>query len=442
MVRRRNGFTLIELLVVIAIIAILVGLLLPAVQQVRAAAARAQCQNNLKQIGIATLNYEAQFKSFPPQQGLWWTGWGCAPSMLLLVAPYMEGSQAMDLFNFTYSLATATQNAYGRGTQLKALICPSDPATANVTVTVATATGSTKLPTGVTNYYPSAGSTANQHETANSVAGPLNYTYNYTPLHATTIPASNTNANHIGYNGGALLKAITKSTIQSVTDGTSNTAMFSEHIRPGNYNVGGNTEHYDKSQVYIMATVNGHGSYFSKTYATSNGTTTYGSPTPPGANNLSGDAGFQPYVVAPIPPATEPTPATMFGPLVPVNQLAAANCVVTSGQTWHCNSYDYTQTVTAGGGAVVNYTGMYWYNGTSWYTWYQHTLPPNFFGYDCGASEGNLAHLAARSYHTGGVNVCFADGSVHFVINEISMTTWVALGTKAGGDVVDASQYQ
>src|SRR4051812_35881698 len=105
--KSRRGFTLIELLVVIAIIAVLIALLLPAVQAAREAARRAQCTNNLKQLGLALHNYASATNSFPPgnvtaRTGYTdaslsqWTGW--SPHAMLL--PYMEQTPLYNAANF------------------------------------------------------------------------------------------------------------------------------------------------------------------------------------------------------------------------------------------------------------------------------------------------------------------------------------------------------
>jgi prepilin-type processing-associated H-X9-DG protein len=67
---------------------------------------------------------------------------------------------------------------------------------------------------------------------------------------------------------------------------------------------------------------------------------------------------------------------------------------------------------------------------------YTHTVPPNYNGYDCGDTAITMGHIAARSYHTNGVNVVFADGSLHFISNTIDMTTWHSLGTREAGDPI------
>jgi prepilin-type N-terminal cleavage/methylation domain-containing protein len=154
---RRRAFTLIELLVVIAIIAILIALLLPAVQKVREAAARTQCTNNIKQLGIALHNYANIFKRVPPNWD-WPTAWdatytpaknggdtsasdGAAGIWATHLLPYIEQQAEFQRIYAATSLATydaAIQNVVVPG-----FVCPADP----------TAPGNYLIPSGGTANY-------------------------------------------------------------------------------------------------------------------------------------------------------------------------------------------------------------------------------------------------------------------------------------------------
>ena len=112
--KRRRGFTLVELLVVIAIIGVLVALLLPAVQKVRAAAQRAHCSNNLKQIALGAHGYHDAFSSLPPGSTL-------SPSQastLALLLPHLEQDNLYRQFDFSTSAAYGPVNSGPRAQQV------------------------------------------------------------------------------------------------------------------------------------------------------------------------------------------------------------------------------------------------------------------------------------------------------------------------------------
>ncbi len=121
----RFGFTLIELLVVIAIIAMLIALLLPAIQQAREAARRSQCQNNMKQLGLAVHNYMAAHSAAP----FGWDRHGTAWSAMLL--PYLDQQPLYDTLNFTESgpgnWDSGSANTKATETIISVFRCPSLP---------------------------------------------------------------------------------------------------------------------------------------------------------------------------------------------------------------------------------------------------------------------------------------------------------------------------
>jgi prepilin-type N-terminal cleavage/methylation domain-containing protein/prepilin-type processing-associated H-X9-DG protein len=204
----RRGFTLIELLVVIAIIAILIGLLVPAVQKVREAAARLQCENNLHQLGIAMHNFESAHGGLPPRRQTFspYQGWGT------LLLDYIEQTGLARGYDLKKDFYDPANRPY-IGTALKVFMCPSapNPRYIDIQLTDGTPTGSIGA--------------AGDYFTPNSVDA------FWWPQPQQSVAADETNCPALLDNG---YRRVTE-----ITDGTSNTLVLSELSgRPDHYILG------------------------------------------------------------------------------------------------------------------------------------------------------------------------------------------------------------
>src|SRR4051794_40183075 len=202
---RRRGFTLIELLVVAAIIPVLIPLLPPAVRAAGEAARRSQCTNNLKQMGLAIMNYESSNGALPPS-GVNVTTMPLGTfGMKARILPFMEQGPVYNSINWTFNpLATNGQNDTVTAMTINTFLCPSDGNVPGQSRTNPNGTGAFIV--AATNYPNNIGTVRSNN--GNFFDGPA-YRINY--------PA-----------GGPTV------TLSSITDGLSNTVIFSEWIKGKN----------------------------------------------------------------------------------------------------------------------------------------------------------------------------------------------------------------
>ena len=355
---RRRGFTLIELLVVIAIIAVLIALLLPAVQSAREAARRATCIANLKQSGLACLNFESTNSALPsPGIGTDYTQNPPVTSFLdgpwsvyQRLLPYLEQGALFNAVNVSLSYNEKSGANYTTaGTVLSVLLCPSVQ----------------RKPGGqLDGTDPNDAVTADGHGYAFCDYGPTPWT-DIDPLGQTGQPGGTATAPY--RNTGARIDGALhqgKPTLGQILDGTSNTILIAETA--------------GRDPRYVSTYPEGY------------------------------------YDAAKTLPTMGGGPAVAPGTLQTVGR-----------RMWRWASPD----IAIGVSGVVNAPGTA-FNPTLW-----NPLPNPLAGNKAGSNDG------IASFHVGGANAVYSDGSVHFLRNSIEPTVLRALVGEADGTVISSDQY-